>query len=212
MKRFTPAYMTLLLLLLLSCGSENGKEPAAVVSEKKDTLPAVTPEPAGTIYPPVDISPMDMCYYPADYPKPKMAKATDSPPRARVIYSRPHLQGRRLFPDILQYDEPWRLGANEATELELFSEASILGKKVPAGRYVLYCIPRVEKWTIILNTNRDTWGLQPDPSKDLAQFEVPVKQSTRNLEYFSMVFEKTGDGAELMMAWDNLEVRLPFIF
>jgi hypothetical protein len=160
----------------------------------------------------VDISPMDMSYFPEDYPKLKMTKQAVQPPLARIIYSRPHLQGRHIFHEVLKYAEPWRMGANESTELDLYSDATIQGKKIPAGRYVLYCIPQEHTWTIILNSNIDSWGLEPDPAKDIARFNIAVKTNPFSLEYFTMVFQKTVAGADLLMAWDNVEGRLPISF
>lgn len=155
---------------------------------------------------------MDMSYFPVDYPKLKMAGAIQAPPLARVIYSRPHLEGRHIFREVLKYGEPWRLGANEATELQLFRSARIQDKPVSAGRYVLYCIPQPEAWTIVLNSNADTWGLKPDSTRDVARFSVPVKRIAGRVEYYTMVFEKTPLGADLLMAWDDAEVRLPIRF
>jgi hypothetical protein len=117
-----------------------------------------------------------------------------------------------LFHDILKYSEHWRLGANESTELDLYADAVIQDKKIKAGRYILYCIPETDKWNIILNTNIDSWGLHQDTLKDIARFVISVKQTAHHLEYYTMMFEKTGNGAELLMAWDNLEARLPFRF
>ena len=160
----------------------------------------------------VDVSPMDMAYFPVDYPKLKMTKVIAEPPLARVIYSRPHLQGRSLFNGVLKYGEPWRLGANEATELQLFKPATVDGKKIPAGRYVLYCIPEKEKWTIVLNSSIDSWGLHPDASADIARFDIPSSTNETRLEYFTMMFEKIGEQVKLLMAWDNVEARLSFQF
>lgn len=201
------------LLLLLSCN--NKKEAETVSADKKaaDSMRASKRErPSVNPYAPVDISPMDMSYFPADYPKLKMAKATTAPPLARVVYSRPHLEGRHIFHEVLKYEEPWRLGANEATELDLFSDATIQDKKIKSGRYILYCIPHKDSWTIVLNSNIDSWGLEPDPSKDIARFTVPVMKMKVSVEYFTMVFEKKEPGAELVMAWDDAEVRLPIQF
>lgn len=202
----------LLFLFLASC---NNKEKASV--EKKETIAPdssrqVSTEKNKNPYATVDISPMDMCYFPADYPILKMTKAIKNSPLARVIYSRPHLQGRILFKDVLKYGEPWRLGANESTELDLYIDATIQDKKIKAGRYVLYCIPEQDKWTVIINSNIDSWGLQPDSAKDLFRFAIPVNRTSNHLEYFTIVFEKTNTGADLVMAWDNIEARLPVIF
>lgn len=201
-------------LFLLSCVAKKDKDgTGTVVPVKTDSNTNVRPEITVNTYAPVDISPMDMSYYPPDYPKLKMSGTfSGALPKARVIYSRPHLQGRHIFHEVLKYGEPWRLGANEATELQLFTGAEIAGQKIKAGRYTLYCIPQATEWTVVLNSNTDTWGLQPDTTKDVASFKVPVKQTTNSLEYFTMIFEDTPQGTQLLMAWDNAEIRLPVRF
>ena len=165
-------------LFFFSC-NENEKKPVdPAPTVNKDTAQSNSPQdPVFTPYPGADVSPMDMSYFPPEFPKLKMANAAETGPVARVIYSRPHLQGRRLFPDILKYGEAWRLGANEATELQLFRDVSIQGKTIKQGRYILYCVPNQESWTIVINSNIDTWGLKADPSKDIARFDVPVKKN-----------------------------------
>jgi len=37
-------------------------------------------------------------------------------------------------------------------------------------------------------------------------------KTQNNLEYFTMVFEQDKQTASLLMAWDDVEVRLPFRF
>jgi hypothetical protein len=179
---------------------------------KTDTNSAIKPEKIINSYAAVDVSPMDISYFPADYPKLKMAKPDMSPPLARVIYSRPHLQGRRAFHEVLKYGEPWRLGANESTELDLYKDATIQGKKIKAGRYVLYSIPGQDKWIIILNSNIDSWGLHPDPAKDVARFSITPGQSVNPVEYFTMIFQPTTTGADLLIIWDTIEIKLPVVF
>ena len=203
----------LLFVLALSCNNkkDNGKKKDTPVT-KPDSVIAANTDAAVNPYAGVDVSPMDMSYYPVDYPKTKMGNSAASPPLARVIYSRPHLQARHIFQEVLNYGKPWRLGANEATELQLYADATIQDKKIKAGRYTLYAIPGTSNWTIIQNNNIDAWGLQPDPSKDVARFTVPVIKTSYSLEYFTMVFQKTTHAAELLMAWDSVEVRLPISF
>jgi hypothetical protein len=207
-------FFTLLFAWLLYTGCQNReqKNPLESPANKKDSSRLMSPVKNENPYSIVDISPMDMSYYPADYPILKMTKAIQTLPQARLIYSRPHLQGRRLFQNLLKYGEPWRLGANESTELDLYGDTFIQDQKIKAGRYVLYCIPEPETWTIVLNANIDSWGLQPDTARNITRFTIPVRQTANRLEYFTMVFEKTDSGADLLMAWDNLEARLPFRF
>ncbi|MEO7394582.1 MAG: DUF2911 domain-containing protein [Chitinophagaceae bacterium] len=201
-------------LYLLSCNSKGEKNTPGVkeITIKDTNTIKDTQGSAVNSYASIDLSPMDMSYFPVDYPKIKMSDPSAAPPMARVIYSRPHLQGRHIFHEVLKYGEPWRMGANEATELDLFIDVIIQGKKIKQGRYVLYCIPQKDTWIIVFNSNIDSWGLQPDPTKDIARFEVPVKSTGNSLEFFTIVFEKIHSGANLLMAWDNAEVRLPINF
>lgn len=212
MKIIPAAGLMFILSISQFCCKDEKSSPAPKTIITKDTNTANQPESTGNLYSAIDLSPMDMSYFPVDYPKIKMGNPAAVPPLARVIYSRPHLQGRHIFHEVLKYGEPWRMGANEATELDLFTDATIQGKKIKQGRYVLYCIPATETWTIVLNSNIDSWGLEADPKKDIARFDVPVKLTGNSLEFFTIIFEKNTAGANLLMAWDNAEARLPITF
>jgi hypothetical protein len=201
----------LCVMLALACNGKKG-QPGKNDTGKKDTLRTDKPENFYNPYAQVDISPMDMSYFPPDYPILKMDNPRLAPPVMRVIYSRPHLQGRRLFQNLLKYNEPWRLGANEATEIQFFRNVTIQKTKVPAGRYIMYCIPEPDRWTLVLNSNTDTWGLKMVPEKDLFRFTVPIARGHPSLEYFTMVFQKTETGANLLMAWDDIVALLPIEF
>lgn len=198
------------LSFIIACNQEEKKESATETIKPKDSVVNTAP-PINSIntYASVDISPMDMSYFPVDYPKIKMANGGKiSSPVARVIYSRPHLQRRPLFNGILKYDELWRLGANESTEIDFYRNVTIQGKKIKAGRYILYGIPHVDTWTIVLNSNIDTWGLKQDTTRDVARFEIPVTTNGSSLEYFTMVFEKADKGANLIIAWADVIAKL----
>lgn len=198
-----------LLVMMAACNQPAPKPQAPRMPLNTGDSNMVKNMPANP-YVPVDISPMDMSYLPIDYPK---QQEHNRPPIARVIYSRPHKQGRAIFGSLLKYGEPWRLGANEATEIELFQPVSIQGKTIPKGRYVLYCVPHQDSWEIVFNGNLNSWGLTPDPSKDLYRFTIPAQQKNQSIEFFSMVFQnETASAAELVMAWDNVEARLPIQF
>lgn len=166
----------------------------------------------GNALSPIDRSPMDMAYFPVDFPVRKTSRQVSGAPLARVIYSRPHRQGRAVFGGLVPYGQPWRLGANEATELELFAPATIQNQTVPGGRYILYCIPDSTRWTVVFNSNLFTWGLGSDSSLDTHRFTIPVAQKERLLEDFTMVFAPGDQQTELIIAWEKAEARLPIQF
>ncbi|RYY71015.1 MAG: DUF2911 domain-containing protein [Chitinophagaceae bacterium] len=202
-------FVSFSVLLQPSCKNSKN-EPQAVSA--KDTLKTLVENQ----YQGIDQSPMDISYCPAEYPQNKMKGTVTSGPVARVIYSRPHKKGRIIFSDdpksLCQYGKPWRLGANESTEIEFFKPVLIGGKNINAGRYIIYCIPHSDRWEIILNSNLDSWGLHIDRSKDVFTTELPAQQTTSIVEDFTMSFQDTPEGSELLMAWDNVKTLLPLTF
>ena len=197
------------ILPVASCNNDtaNDRETKSII---KDSLPhkeAVNP------YATHDQSPMDMCYYPNDYPVLKMNGADSSILLARVIYSRPQKKGRNIFGNnekrLVQFGKEWRLGANEATEIEFFQPVTIAGKRINKGRYIIYCIPYRDKWTMVLNSNLYTWGLHMDTTKDIFKTDIPAAVQSPALEDFTMVFEPAAGGTNLLMAWDDVKAILP---
>ncbi len=163
--------------------------------------------------PALDKSPMDMSYYPANYPVLKIQDKITEPLVARVIYSRPQKSGRVIFGGLVKYGEVWRVGANEATEIEFFKHVRIAGNKIPRGRYTLYAIVNETSWTLIINKETNTWGsFKYDAKKDLLRVESPVQKTDPVVDSFSMLFEKTTTGCSLFIAWDNIRVSMPVTF
>jgi hypothetical protein len=161
--------------------------------------------------PPVDQSPLDISYYPENYPASKVQKKTIEPLIARVIYSRPGMNGRKIFGALIEYGKVWRLGANEATEIEFFKDVLINKIKVKKGRYSLFALPYQNKWTIILNKEIDSWGaFLYDSTKDIVRIEAVPELTTQTVEPFTMFFEKINTSIfNLIMYWEKTKVVLP---
>lgn len=160
--------------------------------------------------PPLDKSPMDVSYCPANYPILKIQNKVAEPPACRVIYSRPQKNGRPIFGDLVEYGKIWRLGANEATEIEVYKDVKINDKVLKKGRYTIYAIPYQDKWTVIFNKETDIWGaFQYDEKKDVLRTDVKIQNQQEPVEAFTLVFDKTDSGANMVMAWDNVKATLP---
>ncbi len=207
------SFLTIFILnivFIFSCSTKDGKE------NKTNTLDTLVHSQQANPYVPYDQSPMDMSYYPPDYPLLKMNGTDTSAPVARVIYSRPQKKGRVIFgsteQSLRQYGKEWRLGANEATEIEFFRDVIIAEKKINKGRYIIYCTPYAGKWTIVLNNNLYTWGLHMDVTKDIFKTDIPVLTQSPVIEDFTMQFLSAPSGAELIMTWDNVKTVLPISF
>ena len=146
-------------------------------------------------FPGLDKSPMDLASFPNKGDK-----------VVKVYYSRPQLKGRSLS-ELTPNGKVWRTGANEATEITFFKDVTVGGKPVKAGTYVLATIPGEKEWTIIINSNNDTWGAYSyDESKDVARVMVPVTSDKEALEAFSIAFD---DNGTMYLGWNTLRVAVP---
>lgn len=202
------AYISLALagcLFLYSCNSDNS---SVIVADSTLTPRSIRQEPIPAIST-LDKSPMDVVYFPEEYPKLKMLDSIKTPPVFRVFYSRPQRSGRKIFGNVVRYGEHWRLGANEATEIEFFQDVHIQQVKVPKGRYILYCIPNATEWTIIVNSDLYSWGLKVDSAKDIFKFTVPVIKIEKPIEEFTIEAVRSKNGADLWIGWDDAKVDLP---
>lgn len=201
MKNISFAIAFLFVAFLSNAQGESSLNTASNTSANSAKVPAL------------DKSPMDMSYFPTDYPILKTQNKATTPAVARVIYSRPQKDNRVIFGQLVEYGKVWRLGANEATEIEFFRDVTIGGKKVLKGRYTMYAIPTETKWTIILNKDMDTWGaFVYDEKKDVLRTDVPVQTLSAPVDAFSMNFNKSDKGMDLFIAWDNASVTLPIAF
>ncbi|GAB4036626.1 DUF2911 domain-containing protein [Spirosoma gilvum] len=166
----------------------------------------------------LDKSPMDMAYYPDDFAHDRKfapAKVGDKA-YARVTYSRPAKNGREVAGKLIPYGKVWRVGANEATEIKFFIDATIQGKKIKAGIYSLYAIPTETEWTLIFNSDLDQWGAYSyKPELDVLRVTAPVKKSDSVVENFTIQFKKANDKpteSVMMLAWDTVMVEVPITF
>lgn len=158
----------------------------------------------------LDKSPMDMCYWPSNYPIIKLNGKVKEQPIARVIYGRPQKNNRTIFDGIVKYNEMWRLGANEATEIEFLKPVKINNKLIAKGRYTLYCIPFIDKWTIIVSKDNFCWGnYSYNQKNDVAKVDIKIEKNTEIVEAFTTYFEETKLGANLIFMWDDIKAQLP---
>jgi len=150
----------------------------------------------------MDASPMDMSVLNDDqYDTPTMT----------IIYSRPQVKGRKIFGDLVPYDQVWRTGANESTEFTTYRPIGIQGNELPAGNYTLYTIPGKKEWTVIISSQQFTWGAYDyDQRNDVMRFTVPSIKVKELRENFSIAISGEGTKGTILMAWEHTEVHIEF--
>ena len=150
----------------------------------------------------LDKSPMDAAAFPTSY--------KEANKQMKVIYSRPQLKGRELS-KLAPNGEVWRTGANEAPELVLYKDFNLNGTKIKAGSYSLLTIPGEKEWTIILNSDLNTWGsYYYNEKNDVARISVPTTYASDSLEAFSIVLDGEDGNIIMHIGWDTLRVSVPF--
>jgi len=167
----------------------------------------------------VDKSPLDAAYYPARAAFRAFAKtdsaATAMEPKIRVLYSRPFKKGREVWgADLAPFGEPYRLGANEATEITFFAPVKIGKQVVPAGRYTIGAIPNADSWEVFFSLDLDGWGVYAyKPERNVATITVPTTKSAEVIENFSIsLYEASPGTIHMKMGWDMTVVEVPISF
>ena len=131
----------------------------------------------------------------------------------KITYSQPVKRGREIFGKLVPYNEVWRTGANEATEITTTKNIQINGTLLKAGTYSIFSIPQKDKWTIIINSEVGLWGAYNYNSKlDVMRFDVPVAQSDVVYESFTMEFNHRNEVADLLLYWDKVKISIPVKF
>lgn len=121
-----------------------------------------------------------------------------------VQWGSPSVKGREIWGMLVPYDEVWRTGANESTNIEVDKDILVEGKLLKAGRYGIYSIPReTGKWTVIFNSVWNAWGsFEYDEKKDVLR--VDVDKSDNPLSE-TLEFALEADGVYFM--WEKVKVK-----
>lgn len=131
----------------------------------------------------------------------------------KITYSQPQKKDRKIFGSLVPYGSVWRTGANEATEITTTKDIQFESILLKAGTYSIFTIPEKDKWTIIINSDVGLWGAYNyNPKKDLWRFDVPVQNTDKRYEAFTIIFDQRNEVADLLMMWDNIKISIPVKF
>ena len=136
-----------------------------------------------------------------------------------IEYSRPAMNGRTIFGDLVPYGKLWRAGANKNT-MVTFSDAVVIGgKELKAGAYAIFVTPSEKSWEVIFYNDTNNWGTpkEIDESKvavrvtaevhpiemDIQSFTISVDDITTNSAVIGMMWEKTYVGIEFKVPTDK---------
>ena len=123
-----------------------------------------------------------------------------------IVYSRPLKRGRQIWGSVVKWAEPWRTGANAATQLTTTADLVIGETTVPAGKYTL--------WTLPTATERSSsqypdgqWGTVYIPLKTWSAFPS-YRQCWLAIEQLRLRSHLRLQG-RLRLSWDDREFSVP---
>ncbi|MBK6634653.1 MAG: DUF2911 domain-containing protein [Chitinophagaceae bacterium] len=128
-----------------------------------------------------------------------------------LTYSRPVAKGRKIYGELVPYNKLWRTGANAATKIVFSEPVEMGGKKIDTGSYVLYTIPGMDSWEIILNKGLKNWGIDGyKESEDVVRFKIEPRKMKNKMESFTMAFSDVlPESCNLDIKWAKTLVSIP---
>jgi hypothetical protein len=127
-----------------------------------------------------------------------------------LTYSRPSVKGRKVFGEMLAFDDIWRFGANSPTKLKFSDSVKIGGTAVAPGEYALYAIPGKTDWTILVGKDPKVQAGSFKPAEAVAKIVVKAEVLGMNVETFTLDFmDITSTSANLTMLWEKTAVKIP---
>ena len=128
-----------------------------------------------------------------------------------IVYSRPNVNNRVIFGELVPYNEVWRLGANQPTTLTLSYPIQINNQVLDSGTYAIFALPSSNQWTVVFNTDYEQWGSRKyDSAKNVLEYTTAVN-TISHIESFTIGFEAVNETSAIMtLAWDKTKVSIPF--
>jgi len=124
-----------------------------------------------------------------------------------IDYSSPGVKERKIWGDLVPYDQVWRTGANEVTSITFSDAVKVNGNNLAAGTYGVHAVPREKEWDMIFSG--DTKVNDPsnfDEKKEVLRLKVkPVENpfSERMVFTFS---DMTDNSAMVNLIWEKIKV------
>lgn len=127
-----------------------------------------------------------------------------------IKYHSPGVKNRKIWGELVPFNQVWRTGANEATLITFSDPVAINGENVAAGTYSMFSLPEsADSWLLILNKNLNSWGTEGYKSEDDV---LRVKAQSKEVpfyETFQFAFSNvTSTAATLGFYWEKKEVSV----
>jgi hypothetical protein len=127
-----------------------------------------------------------------------------------INYYRPNANNRKVWGDLVPYDEVWRAGANFSTTIEFSTDVKINGKNLKAGKYSLFVLPTEKEWAFIFDSRSLQFGAFFYQGKsDALRISVPSKKNKTENESLKYTFDDiVYNSGNLTLSWSDKEATI----
>ncbi len=129
-----------------------------------------------------------------------------------IEYGRPYTRGRTIFGGLIRWDEVWCPGADECTYLSTTRPLRVGSLKLPAGKYGLWIQPTEDVWSLIFNSEWDSFHTSHRSRYDIGKVPMQKETLSSNVEQLTFTIEPNAGspGGRIAMAWATTKVSVPF--
>jgi hypothetical protein len=133
-------------------------------------------------------------------------EATVKGKKITIDYGRPALQGRDMI-GMARPGQVWRLGMDEATEIQSAGTLVVGGKELKPGKYSLWAKKTgATDWILAFHPKTGLWGDPPMENGYLAEMPLKLDKAPASTEQLTInVADKAGDAA-ITIKWGTAQL------
>jgi hypothetical protein len=121
-----------------------------------------------------------------------------------INYGRPSLRGRDLL-SLAPVGMVWRLGMNQATEIETAADLMVGSTELKAGKYTLWLKKTGENsWTLAFHPKTGVWGLPELKEGYVAELPLKFAKAADSAEQVTITLSENKGNAVVKIQWGTL--------
>ncbi|HMG35362.1 MAG TPA: DUF2911 domain-containing protein [Blastocatellia bacterium] len=128
------------------------------------------------------------------------ASATVKGAAIKIDYGRPSLKGRDMLSQ-LSDGQVWRLGMNQATQIDSSKDLVVAGKPVAAGKYTLWLKKSGGAWLLCFHPKTGVWGAPPLTEGFIAELPLKSEKVSDSTEQLNIALADSKGKAAIKIQW-----------
>ncbi len=138
------------------------------------------------------------------------AEATIKGKKVSIDYGRPALQGRDMI-GMARPGTTWRLGMDDATEIQSTGTLVVAGKELKPGKYTLWAKKTGDTaWTLAFHPQTGVWGDPPLETGYVAQMPLKLEKVPASTEKLTITLADQAGDAAIIVKWGTAQLTGTF--